>query len=150
VVYNIGRGILSACGIDFPLTPRDVAARVNFCTVDSAGHIVDRRAGRIDSATNHRLAEKLRAEIRLPNDVEFFFETEADYRGVLVLRGDELSDQVADTDPQRTGVPPLDPTPLDPVAKRTADLLKSFLTQARQVLAGNRGRTCCCCAGMRS
>ena len=24
VVYNIGRGVLSACGIDFPLTPRDV------------------------------------------------------------------------------------------------------------------------------
>jgi len=68
---------------------------VNFCTIDNAGRIVDRRAGRIDSATNRRLAEKLRAEIRLPNDVEFFFETEADYRGVLVLRGDELSEQVA-------------------------------------------------------
>ena len=135
IVHNIGRGILSACGIDFPLTPRDVAARVNFCTVDSAGRIVDRRAGRIDSATNRRLAEKLRAEIQLPPDVEFFFETEADYRGVLVLRGDELSDHVADTDPQRTGVPPLDPTPLDPGGKRTADLLQSFLTQARQVLA---------------
>ena len=108
----------------------------NFCTVDGPGRIVDRRAGRIDSATNRRLAEKLRAEIKLPLDVEFFFETEADYRGVLVLRGDELSDQVADTDPQRTGVPPLDPTPLDPGGKRTADLLQSFLTQARQVLAG--------------
>ena len=34
IVHNIGRGILSACGIDFPLTPRDVAARVNFCTID--------------------------------------------------------------------------------------------------------------------
>src|ERR687897_566043 len=63
VVYNIGRGVLSACGIDFPLTPRDVAARVNFCTVDNAGRIVDRRAGRIDSETNRRLAAKLRAGI---------------------------------------------------------------------------------------
>jgi 2,3-bisphosphoglycerate-independent phosphoglycerate mutase len=135
IIQNIGRGVLSACGIDFPLTQRDVAARVNFCTVDRAGRIVDRRAGRIDTATNRRLAEKLRAEIQLPNDVEFFFETEADYRGVLVLRGDELSDQIADTDPQRTHIPPLDPAPLDPSAKRTADLLQSFLTQARQVLA---------------
>src|SRR5919198_333160 len=87
VVYNIGRGVLSACGIDFPLTPRDIAARVNFCTIDQGGRIVDRRAGRIETALNQRLAEKLRAEIQLPDDVEFFFETEKDYRGVLVLRG---------------------------------------------------------------
>jgi 2,3-bisphosphoglycerate-independent phosphoglycerate mutase len=136
MVYNIGRGVLSACGIDFPLTSRDVAARVNFCTIDNQGRIVDRRAGRIDTETNRRLADKLRAEITLPSDVEFFFETEADYRGVLVLRGDDLSDQLADTDPQREGQRPFDPKPLDPAAKRTADLVQSFLTQARQVLAG--------------
>ena len=108
---------------------------MNFCTIDREGRIVDRRAGRIDTETNRRLADKLRAEIKLPQGVEFFFETEADYRAVLVLRGDDLSDQVADTDPQRTGVPPLDPKPLDPGAKRTTDLMQSFLTQARQVLA---------------
>jgi 2,3-bisphosphoglycerate-independent phosphoglycerate mutase len=136
MVNNIGRGILSACGIDFPLTPRDVAARVNFCTIDSQGRIVDRRAGRIDSDTNRRLAERLRAEIKLPDGVEFFFETEADYRAVLVLRGDDLSDQLADTDPQREGQRPIDPKPLDPAAKRTADLVQSFLTQAQHVLAG--------------
>ncbi len=136
VVFNIGRGVLSACGIDFPLTPRDVAARVNFCTIDQQGIIVDRRAGRIDTETNLRLAEKLRREIRLPEGVEFFFETEKDYRAVLILRGDDLSDQLADTDPQRVGMPPLDPQALDPAAKRTAEIIQSFLTQARQVLAG--------------
>ena len=135
MVYNIGRGVLSACGIDFPLTSRDVAARVNFCTIDGRGRIVDRRAGRIDTETNRRLADKLRAGITLPNGVEFFFETEADYRGVLVLRGDDLSDRLADTDPQREGQRPLDPQPLDPGAKRTAELVQSFLSQARQVLA---------------
>lgn len=136
VVFNIGRGVLSACGIDFPLTPRDVAARVNFCTIDQQGIIVDRRAGRIDTETNLRLAEKLRREIRLPEGVEFFFETEKDYRAVLILRGDDLSDQLADTDPQRVGMPPLDPQALDPAAKRTAEIVQAFLTQARQVLAG--------------
>jgi 2,3-bisphosphoglycerate-independent phosphoglycerate mutase len=135
IAYNIGRGVLSACGIEFPLTPRDVAARVNFCTVDAQGRIVDRRAGRIDTDTNRRLADKLRTEINLPEDVQFFFETEADYRGVLILRGDDLSDQIADTDPQQEGVPPLDPRPLDPAAKRTAEILQSFLLQARKVLA---------------
>lgn len=136
MVYNIGRGVLSACGIDFPLTSRDVAARVNFCTIDGQGRIVDRRAGRIDTDTNRRLADKLRAEIKLPADVEFFFETEKEYRGVLILRGDDLSDRLADTDPQREGMPPHDPTALEPAAKRTAELVQSFLTQARQVLAG--------------
>jgi len=136
IVHNIGRGILSACGIEFPLTPRDVAARVNFCTIDGEGRIVNRRAGRIDTDTNKRLSAKLREEISLGDEVQVFFETEADYRAVLVLRGDDLSDQLADTDPQREGLPPLDPAPLVPEAKRTSDLVQAFLSQARHVLAG--------------
>ena len=35
--YFIGRGVLEALGIDAPLSDGDVAARGNFCTVDSAG-----------------------------------------------------------------------------------------------------------------
>src|SRR5438132_10954265 len=44
--YRIGRGILEALGINFPVGPKDVASRGNFCTVDEAGRIADRRAGR--------------------------------------------------------------------------------------------------------
>src|ERR1700693_5881940 len=43
---RIGRGILEALGINFAVGPRDVAARGNFCTIDDAGQISDRRAGR--------------------------------------------------------------------------------------------------------
>src|SRR5215470_14704209 len=44
--HRIGRGILEALGVNFAVGPRDVAARGNFCTVDAAGRITDRRAGR--------------------------------------------------------------------------------------------------------
>ena len=49
VKYPIGRGVLEALGINFPLGPKDLAARGNFATADADGIITDRRAGRISS-----------------------------------------------------------------------------------------------------
>src|SRR5947209_8176036 len=37
--YRIGRGILAAMGVHFPVGPRDVAARGSFCTVADSGLI---------------------------------------------------------------------------------------------------------------
>ena len=45
--YVVGRGVLSALGVGFELTENDLAARLNFATLDEAGRISDRRAGRI-------------------------------------------------------------------------------------------------------
>src|SRR5438477_3477311 len=45
ITCNVGRGVLSALGIGFPLGPTDLAARLNFATVDDLGQIADRRAG---------------------------------------------------------------------------------------------------------
>src|SRR5580704_5909694 len=70
--YRIGRGILEALGINLEVGPRDVAARGNFCTVNDAGLITDRRAGR---PATERCVEmcRLMQDIRLPG-LELFVE----------------------------------------------------------------------------
>src|SRR5712692_9220233 len=58
--YRIGRGILEALGINFAVGARDVAARGNFCTVDDAGLITDRRASRPTTERCKAMCEKLK------------------------------------------------------------------------------------------
>jgi 2,3-bisphosphoglycerate-independent phosphoglycerate mutase len=132
--YEIGRGVLSAVGIDFPLLRGDVAARFNFCTVDAQGRITDRRAGRIPTEENRRLVGILRT-IEPGGDVELFVETESEHRGVLVLRGRELGHRLADTDPQATGVEPLPVRAEDERSERTAGEVRHFVEEARRLLA---------------
>lgn len=138
VTYQLGRGALSGAGIGFELKPGDVAARVNFCTIDEAGAVTDRRAGRIPTDVNAALAAKIRSEVKVPDGYELFVEPEKDHRALLVLRGPGLSPLVADTDPQLTGIAPHVPQALAPEAARTAELLEDVLAQIKHVLAGER------------
>ncbi|MFB3093638.1 MAG: 2,3-bisphosphoglycerate-independent phosphoglycerate mutase [Dehalococcoidia bacterium] len=130
--YSIGRGVLEAAGIDFDLRPQDVAARGNFCTVDGKGLVSDRRAGRITSETCVELCEELR-KVRLEG-VELFVEPVREYRFVLVLRGDGLSDAVADTDPQREGAGPLAARARAAAGEATARLVNRFVEEAKRIL----------------
>jgi 2,3-bisphosphoglycerate-independent phosphoglycerate mutase len=132
--YQIGRGALEATGIGFELRDGDVAIRCNFCTVDSSGNISDRRAGRISSEDSAPIAISLR-QIKIPG-IEIFVEPVKEHRFVVVFRGEGLGGNVADTDPQRTGVPPLDPVANDAASQKTAAVAKEFLTQAKKILAG--------------
>jgi 2,3-bisphosphoglycerate-independent phosphoglycerate mutase len=132
--YDIGRGVLEALGIDFAVGPKDVAIRGNFCTVDAAGHVTDRRAGRIATEMCVELCAKLRGAVKIPG-IETFIEPVREYRLVIVFRGDGLGDQVEDTDPQVTGVPTLEPVATDAGSARTAEIAKEFLRQARGILA---------------
>jgi 2,3-bisphosphoglycerate-independent phosphoglycerate mutase len=131
--FNIGRGALEAVGIDFDLRPQDVAARGNFCTVDASGAISDRRAGRISTERCAELCEKLR-EIRL-DGAELFVEPVREHRFVLVLRGNGLSDAVADTDSQREGAVPLEPRATASEGEATARLVARFVDEAKRILA---------------
>ena len=133
--YNLGRGVLDAAGIGFKFTDRDVAARINFATIDENGNLVDRRAGRLPTEENQRLCEKIKKNISVPSGIEVFIEPTKEYRSVIILRGEGLSGQVADTDPQKIGVPPLDPIALSPEAERTAAIFKDLLKQIRDILA---------------
>jgi 2,3-bisphosphoglycerate-independent phosphoglycerate mutase len=133
--YTVGRGVLAALGVGFPLQHADVPARANFATVDEHGNVVDRRAGRISSEANARLCAKIRENIRMDFDGEIFFQTVKDHRALLVLRGEGLSGDLADTDPQETGVPPLSPRATSPAGERTAAIVKEFVEQVRKILA---------------
>lgn len=135
--YQVGRGVLEALGIEFDLRAGDVAARGNFCTVDKAGRISDRRAGRIATEVCVKLTERLRG-IRLPG-VEVFVEPVKEHRFVLVLRGHGkaggLSGRLSETDPQQVGKPPLPVKPLEPAAKATAQRVNAFVAEAGRRLA---------------
>jgi len=131
--YQIGRGALEATGIGFELQDGDVAIRCNFCTLDAKGNIWDRRAGRISSEESAPLAISLR-QVKIPS-VEIFVEPVKEHRFVVVFRGAGLGGNVADTDPQMTGVPPLDPIASHQTSAWTAEVAKEFLSQAKKILA---------------
>jgi len=135
IQYNIGRGILEATGIDFPLTEKDVVARMNFATVDSGGKVTDRRAGRISSETNQRVCQKIRRGLKPGAGLEVIVEPVKEHRGILVLRGEGLRGEIQDTDPEREGVPPLEARALAPEAKETAARVQNVLSQMGKILA---------------
>lgn len=134
LVYQIGRGALSALGIEFPIKAGDIAARLNFCTLDKDGNISDRRAGRISTEENQRVIKKIKESIKPPQGVEVFFETESEHRALMVLRGQGLDDHVGDTDPQQVGLPPLDPARDEYGNSKTAKIARELLGQIREIL----------------
>ncbi|NPV07236.1 MAG: 2,3-bisphosphoglycerate-independent phosphoglycerate mutase [Anaerolineae bacterium] len=135
VACEIGRGVMEVLGIDFALQAEDVAARGNFCTVDDAGLVTDRRAGRISTEQGAKLCRLLQ-EIEVPG-VQVFVLPVREHRFGLVLRGPGLDPRLSDTDPQAVGKPPLELQALVPEAEATARLARQWLEQAYRVLASH-------------
>jgi len=131
--FNIGRGVLETVGVDFELQPGDVAARGNFCTVDKAGLITDRRAGRIST---ERCAELCRLLDGLVIDnAEIIVRPVIEHRFIAVFRGGGFFPDVSDSDPQQTGVTPKFITASLPEADKMAGITNQFLAQAKTILA---------------
>jgi 2,3-bisphosphoglycerate-independent phosphoglycerate mutase len=129
----VGRGILDILGTGVDLRPGDVAARLNFCSVDAEGNVTDRRAGRIATEIGSRLVDKLNDGLRL-SGVEAHVHIVKEYRGALVLRGEELYGNVTDTDPQTTGRPRLQAEARDERSRFVAQAVNEFSDQAARIL----------------
>ncbi len=134
IQYHIGRGVLEALGIEVELKPHDIAARGNFCTVDDRGIITHRRAGRISTDKNTvlcRLLDNITVE-----GAEVSVMPVKEHRFVLILRGEALSPDLEDSDPQQIGQAPKKIEALSPRAQKTAEIANEFVSQARSLLQG--------------
>ena len=137
LTYQVGRGVLSALGIDFDLQPGDVAARGNFATVDDDGRVKDRRAGRIPTEKGAELCTLLREHIT-SSEAQFFIQPVKEYRFLFVLRGDELLADINETDPLEVGENPLKAEAQSPKAEKTAALVRAFVEQTATILAEHK------------
>src|SRR5437660_5865267 len=132
--FELGRGALSAAGLEVELKPGDVAARGNLATLDGEGNVVDRRAGRIPDDEAAEVVQRLSDGVSIPG-IEVVLVPEAQHRVLVVLRGDGLDPHLSDTDPQDTGVPPLPAVASRPAAERTTEVVATLDAQVRKLLA---------------
>jgi len=130
--FSIGRGVLEAIGIDFDLQPDDVAARGNFCTVDEADLVTDRRAGRISTEKCAELCQLLDGLVI--NKVKILVRPVREHRFIAVFRGSGLVLDVSDSDPQQLGVAPVVITARCPEAEEMADMANQFISKAKAIL----------------
>ncbi len=133
VRFTIGRGVLEALGTDFDLHQEDVAARGNFCTVDEKGIVTDRRAGRISTEKCTELCQLLDGLVI--GEVKILVRPVKEHRFIAVFRGEGLTADISDSDPQQAGVAPQTVTALEPQADKVANVANQFIAQAKAILA---------------
>lgn len=133
--YEIGRGVLEALGVGLKMTPRDVAARGNFVTLDREKKVItDRRAGRIPTEINATLCRKIRAAVPNVDGVEIIIEPGKEHRFTVLFRGDHLQDRLTDADPQKNGLPPIPTKALDAGSEYAARIINQFIERSNEVL----------------
>ncbi len=144
--FTVGRGVLEALGIEFPLEESDIVGRMNFASLDKSGLLTDRRAGRISSEKGRELCSLL-GQIKKVDGAKVFVIPVSEYRAALVLRGSDLSDKLSDSDPQAIGVPPLEVQPLNPEARNSAHMVNKFIARAKNVLSTQHPANMVLCRG---
>jgi len=132
---NVGRGAVEVTGVDFDLEKTDVAIRGNFATMNNAGILTDRRAGRIPHEEGIRICKKLNENINEIDGVEVIVMPVREYRFGVVLRGKGLNPDIDETDPQLTGKKPYPPNPRCDEAKYTAEIIAKFIQRSNEILS---------------
>ncbi len=136
--WQIGRGVLEALGVGMELRNTDVALRCNYSTL-AEGLVKDRRAGRIPTDLNRKLTKRLQDNIKRIDEAEIIFEPGMEHRFAVVIRFPEpLEDgsaRINDTDPQKTGKPPLPPKPGNHQSERTARIAEKLIKQVSDLLS---------------
>ncbi len=136
--FQVGRGVIEALGLGLELKAGDVAARANFCTLDAAGTVVDRRAGRIETAVCEELCQVLSRKIKKIGATEVLIKAGKGHRFVVVFRGSNLEGPLTDADPHHEGAPIPVVRAVDPAsvkAKNAAELVGKFYRLALPLLA---------------
>ncbi len=133
VSFNIGRGVLETLGIDFDLQSDDVAARGNFCSMNEMGLVTDRRAGRISTKKCIELCQLLDGLVI--ERAKVFVHPVREHRFIVVFRGDSLTADISDSDPQQTGMAPTVITAQSPGASKMTLIANQFIAQTKTILA---------------
>jgi 2,3-bisphosphoglycerate-independent phosphoglycerate mutase len=139
-VASLSRGPVEAAGVGLEIAPGDLALRCNFATVereDGRLLVLDRRAGRIRSATDELSA--VLQDVELGDGITATLMPATQHRAVLRLSGQGLSAEISDTDP---GIVPLPAAVLkskaqhrgDPRSAKSAAAVNRFVEEAHRRL----------------
>ena len=133
--FYTGRGVFEALGVGMEVKEGDICFRTNFATIKEDFTVLDRRAGRIKEGTKE-LENALHKLDELYKDVRIIFKASVEHRGALILRGRNLSHQISDADPHKTGVKIEGAKPLvgDDKAKRTAEIVNRIIKESYRLL----------------
>ncbi|MGE5630330.1 MAG: 2,3-bisphosphoglycerate-independent phosphoglycerate mutase [Caulobacteraceae bacterium] len=132
--HEIGRGILEAAGLNMDIKDGDVAMRCNFATADANGIITDRRAGRIPTEKCEELCAAISDKIKEIDGVQILIKPSMQHRFVVVFRGENLSDELTDSDPLMEGNAPHEVKATAKAAEFTAGIANKFYEEARKVI----------------
>ncbi len=138
VKYLLGRGVLEGLGINAQIDGKDVAARGNFCLTDQSGVITDRRAGRLSTNECKELV-KLLNTIEIPG-FDFEVYPVMDYRFVVVIKGQGVSHEITETDPQIEGSEILQSNPISDKGSSTSLAVNMFTQEAIKLLKNAKSR----------
>jgi 2,3-bisphosphoglycerate-independent phosphoglycerate mutase len=139
--FQVGRGVIEALGLGVELKPGDVCARANFASMDEAGIVTDRRAGRIPTETCEKLCAMLAAKIKKIGDTQVIIKAGKEHRFVVVFRGAGLEGPLTDADPNREGfaIPSVKPRdPKNAKQKKMAKLIADFYKLALPIIKNEK------------